>query len=1124
MSCQRCGFESPVGYRFCGSCGALLLTSEAVAPAEERKIVSALMCDLAGSTHQAEILDPEDVHRLLTPYYVAARRELEGFGGTVEKFIGDAVFALFGAPKAHGDDPERAVRAALALRDAVGDLNEADPRPDLHIRIGITTGEVMVELGARPSEGQGMAWGDVLNTASRLQTAAPVDGILVDEPTYRATRHVIEYGVAEPVRAKGKAMPVLVWEALAPLARRGLDLADVKDEPFVGRKMELAHLVEALDRVRERRTPELVTLVGEPGLGKSRLVFELFRRIELMPELITWRQGRSSPYGDGFTFWALGEVVKAQAGILETDGAAAVSDKLGRVVADLVPDPGDAARITGHLRSLVGLGSAAETHGDQRGAAFAAWRHFVEALGRQRPLVLVFEDIQWADEGLLDFVEHVLDWARDIPLLIVCTSRPELLDRRSSWGKRKSSTTLLVPPLSNDETVQLVSKLADGAVQASRAEAIVGAASGNPLYAVEFVRMLEDRGLLRISRSQTVIAADQALPVPQSLNSIIAARLDALSADDKALLQDAAVVGRVVWPGALAAVGGRSRRWVEKRLRALERKEFIGRARRSSVGRESEYTFRHVLVRDVAYAQIPRLRRKEAHTRTADWLESLSPDRAADRAEMLAHHHLSAYELALALGAGTGELAESARVSLRDAGDRALSLHSFPAAARYFRAALGLWPERDPERPWLLFRLGKALYCAETAGADVLLEARDGLLDAGDPETAAEAESFLATLAHQRGQEQEVVFEHANNAMALVDSSGASRSKVEVLVDLALLHGIAGDHEQAIGLAGAALRDAERLGLRELQARALSTIGISRGLTGDPNGRLDLQRSIAITEEIGSYFSAHACGMLADLECSLGNLRTCFELQKQARRHAEHFGHASFVQWLKAEQVAEDYWSGRWREALHLADEFLADTESTGHFMEAYCRDMRGRIRLAAGDLEGALDDGLIALRQARALNEPQMLYPALGFRARSLAASDALDEASVVAAELLAEWRPRLNSYPASSWLVDLVCAFELIGANGELLETAESVVGKTLWLEAATAFARADFLSAAELFSRIGSRPDEALSRLRAAQSLLESGHETAARVELEHAVAFYSAVDATAQLSEADRLIAV
>jgi class 3 adenylate cyclase/tetratricopeptide (TPR) repeat protein len=1124
MSCQRCGFESPAGFRFCGSCGAALLRSEALGSAEERKIVSALMCDLAGSTHQAEIMDPEDVHRLLTPYYAAARGELEGFGGTVEKFIGDAVFALFGAPKAHGDDPERAVRAALALRDAVGDLNEADPGPDLHIRIGVTTGEVMVELGARPSEGQGMAWGDVLNTASRLQTAAPVDGILVDEATYRATRHAIEYGVAEPVSAKGKAVPVLVWEALAPLARRGLDLVDVKDEPFVGRESELSRLVEALDRVRERRTPELVTLVGEPGMGKSRLVFELFRRIELIPDLITWRHGRSSPYGDGFTFWALGEIVKAQAGILETDGAAAVSDKLDRTVADLVPDPVEAARIKGHLGGLVGLGSAAETHGDSRDAAFAAWRHFVEALGRQRPLVLVFGDIHWADDGLLDFVEHVLDWARDIPLLIVCTSRPELLERRSSWGKRKNATTLLVSPLSRDETVQLVSQLADGAIQTSRAEAIVGAASGNPLYAVEFVRMLEDRGLLRVSGSQTVIAADQALPVPPSLNSIIAARLDSLSADDKALLQDAAVVGRVVWPGVLAAIGGRSRRWVERRLRALERKEFLGRARRSSVGREAEYTFRHVLVRDVAYTQIPRLRRKEAHTRTADWLESLSPDRAADRAEMLAHHHLSAYELALALGAGTGELAESARVSLRDAGDRALSLHSFPAAARYFRAALGLWPEQDPERPWLLFRLGKALYCAETAGAEVLLEARDGLLDAGDPETAAEAESFLAALAHQRGQEQERVFEHANRAMALVESLGASRSKVEVLVDLALLHGITGDHEQAIGLAEAALRDAERLGLRELQARALSTIGISRGLTGDADGRIDLQRSIAITEEIGSYFSAHACGMLADLECSVGNLGTCFALQKQARQHAEHFGHASFVQWMKAEQVAEDYWNGRWREAVALADEFLAETESTGHFMQAYCRDMRGRIRLAAGDVEGALDDGLVALRQARALNEPQMLYPALGFRARSLAASDALDEASSVADELLALWRPKLNSYPASSWLVDLVCALDLIGENGELLETAGSIVGRTLWLEAGTAFARADFLSAAELFSRIGSRPDEALARLRSAQSLMESGHGTAARVELERAVAFYSAVDAAAQLSEAERLIAV
>jgi class 3 adenylate cyclase len=1123
MSCQNCGFENSEGLRFCGSCGASLVTPEESPPEKERKLVSALFCDVAGFTERAELLDPEDVHRVLSPYYARARSELERFGGTVEKFIGDAVCALFGAPRAHGDDPERAVRAALAVRDSVGELNEADPELDLRVRLGVATGEAVVDLSARPIDGEGMAWGDVLNAAFRLQAAAPVDGILVDDATYRATRDVIEYEEAEPVRAKGKADPILVWRALAARSRRGVDLSQAGPEPFVGRLGEVSLLLEVLSRVGRARVPELVTVVGEPGLGKSRLVFELFRRVELSPALIQWRQARTSPYGDGFTFWALGEIVKAQAGILETDGAARASNKLARAVRDLVSDAADAARIEAHLRSLVGLVAAAEIASGPREAAFAAWRRFLEAVARRHTLVLVFEDIHWADEGLLDFIEHVLDWSRNIRLLVICTARPEVIQERPGWGEKENATTLFLPPLSEAETGELITELTGGAVSTHTEAAIVDAASGNPLYAVEFVRMLEERGLLRGAATRPGPKLDRTLPLPESVQGIIAARIDALPTEDKGLLQDAAVVGRVVWPGALAAVGRRPRRAVERHLRELERKEFLTRARPSSVGREPEYRFRHVLVRDVAYSQIPRSRRGEAHQRAAVWLESLSPDRTTDRAEMLAHHYLAAYELARAAGADTTGLSERARLLLRDAGDRALSLNSFPAAARYFRAALELWPELDSERPWLLLRLGKSLCYADMEGAEILAEAEDGLLRAGDRESAAEAAMFLANLAHQSGESQELVFEHAQRALALVEGLGASREKSEMLVELALWLGLVAEHEQAIALSEEALRDAEALELQELQSRALATIGISRGLTGDPRGRADLQRSIVLAEEIESSFSSHHCGMLADLEFNLGNLDECYTLQARARRHAERFGLASQIRWFRAEQVAEWYWTGRWDEALVLAEEFLGETEAgLGHFMEGYGRDMRGRIRLARGDVAGAIEDSVRAVSQARDSTEPQMLYPALAFHARALAASGAFDEATRFADELLALWTSKPDRFPASSWVVDLVFALESLDRRGELLGAAEDVAAKTPWLEAATACARGDFDEAADLFAQIGARPDEAFSRLRRAETFVRAGNSIEATVELERALTFYRDVDASAFIRQAEAML--
>src|SRR4051794_2904240 len=665
--CAQCGQENPEIAKFCLACGAPLTAPEP--PAEERKLVTVLFCDIVGSTATAEQLDPEDVRARLAPYYERVREELERFGGTVEKFIGDAVVALFGAPRAHEDDPERAVRAALAIRDWVRDEER------LQIRIAVNTGEALVTLGARAAEGEGMAAGDVVNTTSRLQSAAPVNGILVGESTYRATRNAIEYGEADPVEAKGKEARVPAWEALRARARFGVDVPHEARTPLVGRARELDILRDALDRAREEHAAQLVTLVGVPGIGKSRLLYELSQIVDSDAELIAWRQGRSLPYGESVGFWALAEMVKAQAGILETDGVDEAGVKLARVVSDVVSGPADAEWVRRHLSALIGLGGADDALGaDRRSEAFNAWRRFLEALAEERPLVLVFEDLHWADDGLLEFVDHLVDWAGAVPILVVATARPELLERRAGWGGGKvNATTLSLSPLSSDDTARLLGTLLGRPLlEAGEQADLLTRAGGNPLYAEQYAQMLAER------------RDGETLALPESIQGIIGARLDALAPEEKRLLQDAAVIGKVFWPGAVAALArdeGRSE--LETQLHSLERKQFVRRERQSSVADETQYAFLHVLLRDVAYGQIPRAARVEKHLLTAGWIEARG--RSDDHAEMVAHHYASALELGRATGQDISAIAPGARAALTTAGDRARALNAFPAAVHLYR-------------------------------------------------------------------------------------------------------------------------------------------------------------------------------------------------------------------------------------------------------------------------------------------------------------------------------------------------------------------------------------------------------------------------------------------------------
>ncbi len=730
LTCPNCGEENPDGARFCNACASPLQTDER-ALGEERKTVTVIFVDLVGFTAQAERLDPEDVRGVLSPYHARVRAELERRGGTVEKFIGDAVMAVFGAPVAHEDDPERAVRAALAIRDWSAE------QAHLQVRVAVNTGEALVHVGARPAEGEGMVAGDVVNTAARMQAAAPVDAVLVGETTYWATRDAVRYRDAAPVQAKGKVEPVPVWEAVEAIARYGVDVAEQARTPLVGRERELEFLRSILGRVREERSAQLVTLVGVPGLGKSRLVGELFQMVDSQPELTTWRQGRCLPYGESVTFWALGEIVKAEAAILETDAAAQAERKLNDAVARLVPEESEARWLVAELRALVGLTGDGSQGAGAEGAT-AAWRRFLEAIAERGPAVLVFEDLHWADDGLLDFLDDLVDWLRSAPLLLVGTARPELLERRHAWGGGKANaTTISLQPLGDDEVAVLIAALLGQPVQlADEQRALLERAGGNPLFAEQYVSMLTERG-----------AAGE---LPESVQGVIAARLDALPRREKELLQEAAVLGKVFWLRGVASAMRADTADTERLLRSLERKDFVRRERHSTVAGNEQYSFQHVLLRDVAYGQIPRRARAEKHRRAAEWIEGLG--RPDDHAELLAHHYTQALELSRAAGVEDDPgLVERTRASLRIAGERALALFAYGAAAEFFADALALSSPDDGERPGLLLARARALTPLSGSGLDLAREALDAFRAVGDAEGVAEAATLVARYSWNEG-------------------------------------------------------------------------------------------------------------------------------------------------------------------------------------------------------------------------------------------------------------------------------------------------------------------------------------------------------------------------------------
>jgi class 3 adenylate cyclase/S1-C subfamily serine protease len=663
---------------------------------EERRVVTTLFCDLVGFTALSERSDPEVVDGFLQRYYAVARAAVESYGGTVEKFIGDAVVAVFGVPTLHEDDPERAVRAGLRLVDELDALPGVGGEA-VEVRVGVNTGEALVRLGIDPASGQGFLTGDAVNVAARLQSAAPAMAVAVGEATHAATARVFAFDACHDVTVKGKGQPLRAWIATAPLARTGAELRSFAAS-FVGREEELAGLQEALDQAAGASLPRFVLICGEPGIGKSRLLAEFARRLDERPTLVTWRQGRCLPFGSNVTFWALSEIVRTSAGILESDGVARAEARLETVL----PEGSDRDHARARLRPLLGLEAGEATREEN----FAAWRAFLEGLAAGGPAIVVVEDLHWADEAMLAFTDFLAQSTAHVPLVVLATARLEVLEMSGAGaGFVAAATRIAIGPLTGEETSELArARLGAKSLPTDLQALILERSGGNPLFAEELVRLLEDRGLLESHGGKVSLKPGIDVPMPDSIGALIAARLDLLSPERKALLADAAVVGRSFWAGAVVAVGGREPGAVFEGLHELVAKELVHPERASSMEGETEFSFVHALVCDVAYLQLTRADRAAKHAALARWLEERTAGRTEDLAEVLAFHYGTALELASSCGlALEDELMEPTSRYLALAGGRAAPLDA-AAAQQHFARAERVAAEALRPRRWLLSR------------------------------------------------------------------------------------------------------------------------------------------------------------------------------------------------------------------------------------------------------------------------------------------------------------------------------------------------------------------------------------------------------------------------------------
>jgi class 3 adenylate cyclase/tetratricopeptide (TPR) repeat protein len=1043
--CPACGSPAGPADRFCAACGAPLARGDGerrpVSATEERRVISALFADLVGFTAHTERSDLEESRRRLTAYHSRARQDVERFGGRVEKLLGDGIFAVFGSPVAHEDDPERAVRSALRIVESTQELNEQDPNLALAVRVAVTTGEAIVQLEATPDR-EGVV-GDVVNTASRLQGLAEPGRVVVDERTFRATQGAVDYQALEAAELKGKEGRQPVWQATGLRSRYGVAVEEEAPTPLVGRANELAVVTDAFDRAAARRSPQLVTVVGEPGVGKSRLVRELRAVIDDRPDLTWWRQGRCLPYGEGVTFWAIGEVVKAQAGILDSEPRDAAIAKLRAAAASVVDDPEEAAWMELRLRPLVGLGGPEV----ERSELFAAWVRFFEGLAARSPLILVVEDLHWADDAVADFLSHLLDWAQDSPILVLCTARPELFDQRPDWGGgRRDAVNIGLTALTDQETVELVAALSgrplmDAGLQA----ALVERSGGNPLYVTEFVRLAEQQGWLEEGR----IAGD--IPLPDGVSSIIAARLDLLDPDEKSVLQAAAVVGRVFWAGAVSFIEGLDGAEVDRRLRKLVGRELIRPVRRPSMQGQTEYTFVHVLARDAAYQRLTRQDRARLHEATANWLEAVSGDRSGDVSELLAHHLATAWELA------PSDDSERRRRVYRfqmAAGERAKGF-DVARARSFYEAAIELAATgAEAARPKLeIARLG-------IGGAEddqtLLEEALAGFIADGDLDGEAQAVVALARHEWWRGrpEQADVWYERS---MLLAESLEPSPTKAEILLAGATNTSMRGDDDTALPMIEEAMKVAQSVGDTRSYARAMVVRGTSFIQMGDPAGITDLGEGLRIQLDRGDTLRAiNSYNNLATTKINMGHFVEARGLIDEAIAYGSARGLASHVDWSYSTRNEALYSLGEWDECLRVADRLLAeDVQRGGSQVGTFAQAWKSTIQFFRDPGPQALERVESAMLAFQDIGDLQTVLPAL---ALLVDAHDLVGQAERSRERAVEFHHAAVGSPSFMAYLLEQV-AFPMarLGMADELAQLIESAVPLGPWPEAQVVFSRA-------------------------------------------------------------------
>ncbi|MDT4963800.1 MAG: hypothetical protein QOF87_3447 [Pseudonocardiales bacterium] len=689
VPCAACGTPATPGQRFCGSCGHALGTpaaaTESETPKAQRRVCSVLFVDLVGFTTLAEARDPEQVRELLSLYFDAARTVIARYGGVVEKFIGDAVMSIWGTPVATEGDAERAVRAALDVVAAVAELGERVGAPDLAARAGVTTGELAVTLGV---PGEGVA-GDVVNTAARVQTAAEPGSVFVDEATHRLGAAAIQFNDAGEHRLKGKSEPVRLWQATRVLSGvGGAQRVDGLEAPLTGRDAELRTIRELFHATVERRTPRLVVVRGPAGVGKSRLGWEFEKYVDGLADDVFWHRGRCLSYGDGVAFWALAEIVRQRFNIAEEDQVELAGSQLLDGLPRFVPDPAERSYVGVRLARLLGVDYPGDSDvALSREELFAGWRLFFERLAETSPVVLLIEDAQHADPALLDFLDHLIDWARDAPIFALVFARPELDDHRPGWGAGRNRTALTVDPLDARSMDAIVDALVPG-MPAEAVAAIAGQAQGNPLFAVETVRSLIDRdAVVPIDGVYRLIGDVGTLSVPDSLHALLAARLDALHPDLRGLVADAAVLGSTFPAEALGAVSGLAADRVESALAELVRRGVFEISADRLSPQRGAYQFSQNMLRQVAYDTLSRRDRKARHLAVAGHLRATFANDGDEVMDVVARHYLDALA-AVPDDADVTDIRDKAVAALIRAGERAeRSGAAAPAAMTFARAA-----------------------------------------------------------------------------------------------------------------------------------------------------------------------------------------------------------------------------------------------------------------------------------------------------------------------------------------------------------------------------------------------------------------------------------------------------